>query len=768
MHDPVSKDLIAKLEKYTGCRERDLIGCRRYVRQLSRDLPTFDSIWLDALVQARRLTPFQADCITSGQEESLLVGDYQLVSQLMQDRVHRRFLGRHAGTGATVLIEQHACPEGRREEVHVELTRLQQALQRIPAGFHVPAPLDYRIKGDLLFVVYRFERGLTVRELLVRRGRFPEDLVRVFTSHLMAGITALHEMGIGHGDLRANNVLVNRSGALVLLNAGLRHILTPQWTVQTELPFESYDTFAPEVVRSGQWSLSADEYSAGCLLWQMACGRPPLHSADSLLKLKVHLTRSIPDVREYAPDVDPATAEIIERLTRRNPAERRIHPDDFAGERRSRLSIRTDIRRFTGRTAPPLPMPSKPLRVPGVPGKLVAGVAIAAGLGLAGYGVGSFWNNEDPAAAIANVSESEPDTNNVDVEDATTETDTELVAAQPASLKKGPLEIPAPDGNGTVVLESGKRYVASDLIVRGSVQVRTTSDEAAVVEIRDQGWRIWADEVQLQNVSIAYQTPPKNSTAENPAALVVCQSRTFSAERCLWLPFEGGLTGSEAANQTRCLAWRPITQSASAESSLRLQDCIFHPAGSSVMLGGLSDRIILNNCLKTSGGDFLELSQSAFATGPLQLTCEHLTLRSADSLIHVHCPARQPEPEMLYQIQATNSVLNFSKNGSLLKLTGSENPAARVLELSVAGQILLINPDRPVAAWINSVSGQRETIRVRGQIEGVLPQAMTFAGDRTQAAAASELKDYRGPRWNSVAPGIRAARLPESDAGLIR
>lgn len=186
------------------------------------------------------------------------------------------------------------------------------------------------------------------------------------------------------------------------------------------------------------------------------------------------------------------------------------------------------------------------------------------------------------------------------------------------------------------------------------------------------------------------------------------------------------------------------------------------------MLGGLSDRIILNNCLKTSGGDFLELSQSAFATGPLQLTCEHLTLRSADSLIHVHCPAGQPEPEMLYQIQATNSVLNFSKNGSLLKLTGSENPAARVLELSVAGQILLINPDRPVAAWINSVSGQRETIRVRGQIEGVLPQAMTFAGDRTQTAAASELKDYRGPRWNSVAPGIQAARLPESDAGLIR
>jgi len=755
MHDPVSKDLIAKLETYTGCRERDLVGCRRYVRQLSRDLPTFESIWLDALVQARKLTPFQADRLTSGQEESLLIGEYQLVSQVMQDRVHRRYLGRHATTGQTVFIEQHACPAWRSEEVLAELRRVEQTISRLPAAFHVPSTLAVSARNDHLFAVYPYERGLTVRELLVRRGRFPEELVRVFTSQLVASLTALHELGIGHGDLRANNVLVNRAGSLVLLNAGLRYALTPQWTVQSELPFESYDTFAPEIVRSGQWSQSADFYAAGCLLWQMACGRPPLHSADSLLKLKVHLTREIPDVREYAPDVDPGTAEVIRRLTRRNPAERRLSPEDFAGERRSRLAIRQRVKSFAGRLESTAPIPTRSRNLPTVPGKLVAGIAIAAGLGLAGYGIGVNWpTTETPVAE-----EATPEVNSEQV--ATV--DSPEVEAVPASVTTGPQEIPTPDANGRVVLKSGTRYVASDLIIRGPLTISTSGDEAAIVDVTETAWRIWADQVQLKNVAIVVASSQTQSAPTLPPALVVCQSRTFSAENCHWMP----LDGATAEQTTRCVAWKPAGEAAAA-TELSLTNCTFHPAGSGLMLGGLADSISLRNCLKTSSGDMLEVSQSAFAERPLQLTCEHVTLRDADSLLNIHFPGSLPEPEIICRIQATNTVLAFAEQGSLLRLTGTTNPAASILDLDVAGQILLIAPGRTVAVWMNPQTGVRETVRVRGQIEGVLAQPITFRSHSSTAPVDSELQDYRGPRWNSVAPGIQAASLPDVPKTVIR
>src|SRR5207247_126407 len=46
------------------------------VRRLARDLPRFESVWIDALAQARLLTPYQASEITAGRGHQLLVGPY--------------------------------------------------------------------------------------------------------------------------------------------------------------------------------------------------------------------------------------------------------------------------------------------------------------------------------------------------------------------------------------------------------------------------------------------------------------------------------------------------------------------------------------------------------------------------------------------------------------------------------------------------------------------------------------------------------------------
>ncbi|REJ88861.1 MAG: hypothetical protein DWQ29_08145, partial [Planctomycetota bacterium] len=51
--DPPSSQLIAALSRLGVYRPRDLKRCRGRVRRLARDLPTFDSVWIDALVQIR-------------------------------------------------------------------------------------------------------------------------------------------------------------------------------------------------------------------------------------------------------------------------------------------------------------------------------------------------------------------------------------------------------------------------------------------------------------------------------------------------------------------------------------------------------------------------------------------------------------------------------------------------------------------------------------------------------------------------------------------
>ena len=51
---------------------------RGRVRRLTRDLPRFESVWLDALVQARVVTRFQATEINAGRGAGLQVGPFVL------------------------------------------------------------------------------------------------------------------------------------------------------------------------------------------------------------------------------------------------------------------------------------------------------------------------------------------------------------------------------------------------------------------------------------------------------------------------------------------------------------------------------------------------------------------------------------------------------------------------------------------------------------------------------------------------------------------
>src|SRR5690606_14886162 len=72
-------DLLARLNLASAAQVRSVA---RRVRHLAGDLPHIDSVWIDALAQARRLTAYQAREINAGRGLSLAVGDYRILDRL--------------------------------------------------------------------------------------------------------------------------------------------------------------------------------------------------------------------------------------------------------------------------------------------------------------------------------------------------------------------------------------------------------------------------------------------------------------------------------------------------------------------------------------------------------------------------------------------------------------------------------------------------------------------------------------------------------------
>lgn len=834
MHEPASRELVARLEEFTACRERDLLECRGFVRQLSRDLPAFDSIWLDALVQARRLTPFQADRLATGREATLKVGRYQLVSQLMQDRVHVRYLGRDPRTGGRLFIEEFLLAGAPTDSLRASLRETRERLNRLPEVSRILPPLEYVVQTDRLFAITPYERGLTARELLIRRGRFPEKLVRSLSRGLMQQLRILSSAALVHGDLRAANVLLNPRGEVLLLNAGIRPCLSAHWTLQTPLPYESYDTLPPEVVKTGAWSPAGDLYSTGCLLWQFACGRPPLHSADPLLKIRTHLEKSIPDPREFAPDLDTETATRIFQLTRRSPQERganRVPRGDSEGVRGvERLQVGRFVREFE--QPPPGWSPSRPallrkqILVP------LAAVFLGALVGWIG------WNYSGPPSAGTATAGNSWLTGFLTAS-TTTESPPQQASQETASTPETTadlLPLPKPDARGRIALEPGRRYRATDLSVVGPLTISLAGDNAptttgqapqesaeerpdsraafetagaqqpnAIVVIGEQPWRVWATELTLQNITLVHQAAPETTAELNlsvagkqpprllpgattetppkqPPALLVCQSLNLRAQRCRWLveqepsasptPLDHSLialaahvtpetSSRQRTPSLRGIAWKPLESTEVQSGQLELTDCEFLLPGSGIMLGGHTRRLVLQNCLKTGPGDFLEASDQFLTRRPLQARFEHVTLRGADSLLNVHFFGEGKPAEIDLKLQATNCVLHLRESATgLITLTGTDNPLARLRELQLEGQILLCQEDRPLVSWHHPETGRLTPLSPPGEVEGILLQAITFAGPDEHRSADSQIHDYTGPRWNSASPGIQPARLP--------
>jgi hypothetical protein len=76
MPDTPSPELGELLNRLYLATPKQLRAVARRARRLAGEVPLLDSVWIDALAQARLLTPYQAAEINAGRGEQLLVGPY--------------------------------------------------------------------------------------------------------------------------------------------------------------------------------------------------------------------------------------------------------------------------------------------------------------------------------------------------------------------------------------------------------------------------------------------------------------------------------------------------------------------------------------------------------------------------------------------------------------------------------------------------------------------------------------------------------------------
>lgn len=122
-----------------------------------------------------------------------------------------------------------------------------------------------------IYFLTELVRGNDLPEVLRRIGLLGDDTARFFTASLILILEHLHERNIVYRDLRPENVIVDDSGYLKLVDFGAAKIV--EGRTYTIIGTPHY--MAPEVILGQGYDSLADLWSLGVMLYEFICGLLP-------------------------------------------------------------------------------------------------------------------------------------------------------------------------------------------------------------------------------------------------------------------------------------------------------------------------------------------------------------------------------------------------------------------------------------------------------------------------------------------------------------
>lgn len=174
-----------------------------------------------------------------------------------------------------VAIKQLRLEKAKDEKV---IKRFMQEA-RIAASIQHPNVITVhalRIEDKRIYMVMEYLSGGSLKDLLDRREKLPVDTAINLTAGICEGLAKLHQKGIIHRDIKADNILLTADGQPKITDFGIAHVPQAAGGMGlTRVGFQPSTVIfsSPEQFRGEKLDARSDVYQVGELLYQMLTGQ---------------------------------------------------------------------------------------------------------------------------------------------------------------------------------------------------------------------------------------------------------------------------------------------------------------------------------------------------------------------------------------------------------------------------------------------------------------------------------------------------------------
>ena len=238
--------------------------------------------------------------------------------------------GTHRRLGREVAIKQLPRTFGADPGVRARFLSEAKLLASFDHPHIVPIYDFVEHDGVCLLVMARLTGG-TVWEQFVGPG-FTQDTACAVVLAACAGLHYAHQRGVLHRDVKPENMMFSRDGALKVTDFGIAKVVGGTQTMATRtgsvLGTPAY--LAPEQAESKPLTPATDVYATGTVLFELLSGELPFADTDNALAALYQRVHTEPrSLRDTPADVPGGLISVTEKAIARDPSRRYRDADEF-------------------------------------------------------------------------------------------------------------------------------------------------------------------------------------------------------------------------------------------------------------------------------------------------------------------------------------------------------------------------------------------------------------------------------------------------------
>jgi TolB-like protein/tetratricopeptide (TPR) repeat protein len=238
------------------------------------------------------------------------------IGQGMSCEVHRAFdTDLHRHVALKLLHEDGHAARTAHERILQEARRLARV--RHP---HVVQVLGAEQHDDRVGLWMELVEGESLDRIVKTRGTFGAREASGVGQDVCSALAAVHAVGLLHRDVKAQNVMREEGGRIVVMDFGTGEELRRGGGTARLVGTPLY--LAPEILEGKAASIQSDLYSVGVLLFYLVTREFPV-AATSILQLSAaHSQGQRRRLRDVRPDLPSGFVQVIDRALDHDPAAR--------------------------------------------------------------------------------------------------------------------------------------------------------------------------------------------------------------------------------------------------------------------------------------------------------------------------------------------------------------------------------------------------------------------------------------------------------------